>query len=128
MSDMSAILESSGLIHAKEALSALRGGWKEGRHSRCDISEIRRVYTVRLDRSRQSDSEYLKNLSIATAEMLDNLRTATSLSMCDISHPDGHSFVVFFSPTERRLLGCLSTVQNPDAAADLDRANVGGAV
>jgi hypothetical protein len=125
MSAIAALLEASSLRHAPDALAALRDGWVEGRHSQCDIADVRRIYTLRLDGARQSDSGSLKDLSVATAEMLDNLRSTSALSSCAISSPDGRSFVVFYSPTEGRILGCLRTAPNPDSAANLVWANGG---
>ena len=111
--DLCNLLDSSGLIHAAEASSALATGWVASPPSPgVSLSEIARIYSLRHEHLLSLPSAYAAELATSIGELLARLGTSPAIvaNWLTIRGDAEHHFLVLISDTQQ-VIGCLRVSQ-----------------
>jgi hypothetical protein len=110
MNDIAKVLSQSPLSSAQEAAQALRLGGVLGTVRESDVRGLSEIYRVRLDHLKSKPGPHAAKLASEVAEMLENLRNATSVQTTYVEGPGALTFYVFLTDSASRVLGCTSGV------------------
>ena len=116
MTDLSALLNSSGLLVANEAAQALNDGWRLTDFGTADIADLTRIYSARVEHLATKAGPHAEQLRASTVEFVANLRDATSTTLGFIQGPAEHHYLIALSESPSRVIGCLKVISKLDVS------------
>jgi hypothetical protein len=99
------------MASAQAAAHALRaGGVLSALRDENDVQGLAEIYRMRLDHLKSLPGPYAAQSAASIAELLQNLRGASSVQATVLEGPDEHIFYIFLSNAGSTVVGCLSGV------------------
>ena len=114
--DILTALRASKLFHAKEAASALAGGWVVEPYEEISSAHLERVYLIRHDHLLSKPGLHAQQLADSVGEFVTGLRAniGCSVQPFEIRGPAEHHFLVFC--TEDNVIGCIRPISQLDVS------------
>jgi hypothetical protein len=97
MDDIARVLSQSSLPSAQEAAQALRTGGTLSTVRENDVPGLLEIYRMRLDHLRSKPGPHAAKLATEVAEMLENLRDASSVQTTIVEGPGERVFHIFLT-------------------------------
>jgi hypothetical protein len=116
MTDLAALLNSSGLLVAEEAAQALNDGWRLTDFAPANVADLTRIYSARAEHLATKAGPHAQQLRASTKEFVANLRDATGATLGFIQGPAEHQYVIAMSESPSRVIGCLKIVSKLDVS------------
>jgi hypothetical protein len=116
MKDLVALLESSGLLAAHEALQALHAGWHATDFGPADVADLLRIYPARVEHLATLAGPHAEQLRASTTEFVANLGNVTGAEIGWIRGPGPHQYLVVLSGPPTRVIGCMRVVSKLDVS------------
>jgi hypothetical protein len=118
MNDIADVLSRSPLPSSQEAAQALRAGGVLSTVRENEVSGLLEIYRFRLDHLRSKPGPHAAKLAAQVAEMLENLKDASSVQTTIVEGPGEHLYYIFLTDAGSKVLGCVSGINKLKVSDD----------